>query len=61
MQNEKNKLLNFRVSDDLAKRLQDTARLVDRPASQIVREAIVDKLDAIARERAKVPATSTVA
>lgn len=50
MKNDKDTLLNFRVSAELAKRLRDASRSLDRPASQLVREAIVEKLEQLAQK-----------
>ena len=50
MSTEKTKLFNFRVSDEFARRLQQAARVVDQPASQIVREAVREKLEQLAQK-----------
>lgn len=41
-------LWNFKTSDELIDRLKRASVATDRPASQIVREAIKDKLDELA-------------
>lgn len=50
MKQKKETLWNFRASDDLLARLSRAAIHTDRPAAQIVREAIKEKLDELARQ-----------
>lgn len=49
MQNPKDKLIQFRTSDDLRKRLAIASAITDVPKSQIVREAINEKLARLAK------------
>jgi len=46
----KNVLWNFKASNDLLERLNRASVATDRPAAQIVREAIKEKLDQLAQE-----------
>ena len=50
MKQKKETLWNFRTSDDLIERLNRASVVMDRPAAQIVREAIREKLDRLAAE-----------
>jgi predicted DNA-binding protein len=50
MKQKKDILWNFRASDDLIERLNRASVATDRPAAQIVREAIREKLDQLAAE-----------
>jgi predicted DNA-binding protein len=50
---QKEKLLNLRVSEDFNKRLNRAAEILDRPYSQIVREAVDEKLAQIAEQYPK--------
>ena len=46
----KSTLWNFKTTDELIERLRRASAATDRPASQIVREAIKEKLDELAVE-----------
>jgi len=59
MRQKKDTLWNFRASDDLLERLSRAAAATDRPASQIVREAIREKLDQLAVEFPEINITAT--
>jgi predicted DNA-binding protein len=50
MKQKKDVLWNFRANDDLIERLNRASVATDRPAAQIVREAIREKLDQLATE-----------
>jgi predicted DNA-binding protein len=50
MKQKKETLWNFRSSDELIDRLTRASAATDRPAAQIVREAIKEKLDQLALE-----------
>jgi predicted DNA-binding protein len=50
MKQKKDVLWNFRASDDLIERLNRASVATDRPAAQIVREAIREKLNQLATE-----------
>lgn len=50
----KNNLWNFRVNDELIDRLFRASRATDRPAAQIVREAIREKLDELAAKHPQI-------
>jgi predicted DNA-binding protein len=50
MKQKKDVLWNFRANDDLIERLNRASAATDRPAAQIVREAIREKLDQLAQE-----------
>jgi predicted DNA-binding protein len=50
MKQKKDVLWNFRANDDLIERLNRASVATDRPAAQIVREAIREKLDQLAAE-----------
>jgi predicted DNA-binding protein len=50
MKQKKETLWNFRTGDDLVERLKRASAATDRPAAQIVREAIKEKLDQLAQE-----------
>jgi predicted DNA-binding protein len=50
MKEKKENLWNFRIGDELLDRLYRASNATDRPASQIVREAIREKLDRLAAE-----------
>lgn len=50
MKQRKDRLWNFKASDDLIDRLIRYSTMLDRPASQIAREAIGKKLDELADE-----------
>jgi len=50
MKQKKDVLWNFRANDDLIERLNRASTTTDRPAAQIVREAIREKLDRLAAE-----------
>lgn len=41
---------NFKATEEFVRRLNRAAELLDRPASQIAREAIGEKLDEIAEK-----------
>jgi predicted transcriptional regulator len=57
----KRKLFNFKISETLVARLRAAAKALDTSASSIAREAITEKLDALAEKypelRAEQPAT----
>lgn len=46
----KNVIWNFKTDDEFIERLKRASAATDRPASQIVREAIREKLDQLAVE-----------
>ncbi|HKQ90863.1 MAG TPA: ribbon-helix-helix protein, CopG family [Blastocatellia bacterium] len=50
MKQKKDVLWNFRANDNLIERLNRASIATDRPAAQIVREAIREKLDQLAAE-----------
>jgi len=50
MRQKKETLWNFRTTDDLIERLNRASVATDRPASQIVREAINEKLEELSRK-----------
>jgi len=47
---QKDKLLNFRVSEDFSERLNRAAQILHIPYSQIVREAVNEKLERLAEQ-----------
>ena len=57
MKQKKGTLWNFRTSDDLIQRLTRASEATDRPAAQIVREAIKEKLDQLAIEFPQIDAS----
>lgn len=56
---KKDALWNFRASEQLIERLNRAAEALDRPASQIAREAINEKLDQLAKEFPAINQTQT--
>lgn len=54
----KSTLWNFKTSDELIERLKRASVVTDRPASQIVREAIREKLDQLAVEFPQIDAAT---
>lgn len=50
----KNILLNLRVSEDFNDRLARASEVLDVPYSQIVREAVTEKLDALEKEHPEI-------
>ena len=48
MKQKKNTRLNLKTTEDFIQRLMRAAAITDRPASQIAREAINEKLDELA-------------
>jgi predicted DNA-binding protein len=46
---QKDKLLNFRVSEEFSERLNKASEILDIPYSQIVREAVNEKLERLAK------------
>jgi predicted DNA-binding protein len=50
MSKQKRRLMNLRVTDEFAARLNRAAEVIDRPVSQIVREAVNEKLEQLARK-----------
>jgi predicted DNA-binding protein len=57
MKQKKETLWNFRTTDELIDRLNRASVATDRPAAQIVREAIKEKLDQLAMEFPQIDAT----
>jgi predicted DNA-binding protein len=57
MKQKKETLWNFRANDDLIERLIRASVATDRPAAQIVREAIREKLDQLAMEFPQIDAS----
>jgi len=57
----KNKLWNFKTDDDLLDRLKRAAVATGRPAAQITRESIAEKLDELAEEFPEIDAPDDVA
>lgn len=57
----KDKLLNIRVKDELIERLNEVSAHLDIPYSQIVREAIDEKLERLEREHPKLAVLEAVA
>lgn len=51
---QKTKLLNLRVSDEFNDRLARAAEALDIPYSQIVREAVTEKLDQLETEHPEI-------
>jgi predicted transcriptional regulator len=47
---QKTKLLNLRVSDEFNDRLSRIAEVLDIPYSQIIREAVTEKLDKLTQQ-----------
>lgn len=51
---KKNKVIFVKADDNLHSKLRLVAKAMDRPSSQIVREAINEKLDRIAEEKPEI-------
>jgi predicted transcriptional regulator len=52
--NKDKKIWNFKATEEFISRLQKTADVLDRPASQLAREAINEKIDQLAQSNPKV-------
>lgn len=50
MAKTKDRIWNFKTDDEFISRLKRASKQVDRPASQIAREAINEKLDELAEK-----------
>jgi predicted DNA-binding protein len=48
------KMWNLKATEEFISRLQKTAEVLDRPASQLVREAVNEKIEALSQTNPKV-------
>jgi predicted transcriptional regulator len=48
------KMWNLKATEEFISRLQKTAEVLDRPASQLAREAINEKIDSLVEQNPKV-------
>lgn len=58
---QKEKLLNLRVSEDFFERLNKAATLLDIPYSQLVREAVNEKVQRLAKQHPELRETQQAA